>query len=173
MTTMTKETALALYFNTIGLGYAVFEGITVPVDWRVRKAKDRQDTSFGHQIFELLERFDPTMIVVRKCLRKEAWPCSDRTRKRTRQVKALAKRRNIPVFAYSRDDIRACFSRYGAISKDEIARAIGEIVPDFAHLVPPMRRLWDNEQYAMAFFDAISLIITFYGSERLDKKYLF
>lgn len=173
MTTFTKETVLALYFNTIGFGYAVFEGITVPVDWRVRKAKDKHDTDFKSQIFELLERFDPTMIVVRKCLKQEAWPCSDRTKRRTRQVKALARRCKIPVHEYSRDDIRACFSRYGATSKDEIARAIGEIVPEFAHRVPPMRRLWDNEHYAMSVFDAVSLIITFYWSERLDKKHLF
>jgi hypothetical protein len=169
---LSKETVLALYFNTIGFGYAVFEGITLPVDWQVRRAKDSQDSRFGSQVRELLEQFDPTVIVIRKCLGKEQWPCSDRTKQRIRQVKALAKRRSIQVCDYSRADIRQCFLRYGATNKDEIARAIGEIVPDFHHLVPPIRRFWENEQYVMGVFDAISLIITFYWAERLDRKHL-
>jgi hypothetical protein len=167
-----RETVLALYFSTIGFGYAVFEGITFPVDWKVRRAKDKYDTGFSQQVRELLDQFDPAVIVVRKCLSSEQWPCSDRTRQRVRKVKALAKRRRIQVHDYSRADIRQCFSRYGATNKDEIARAIGEIVPDFQHLVPPMRRYWENEQYVMSVFDAISLVITFYWAERLDRKLL-
>ena len=167
-----RESVLALYFNTIGFGYAVFEGITLPVDWQVRRAKDSQDTGLSQQLRELLDQFDPTVIVIRKCLSNEQWPCSDRTRQRIRRVKALAKRRRIRVCDYSRADIRHCFSRYGATSKDEIARAIGEIVPDFQHLIPPMRRYWENEQYVMGVFDAISLIITFYWVDQLDRKHL-
>lgn len=170
---LSKQTVLALYFNTVGFGYAVFEGINEPVDWKVRKAKDKCDTGFSKQVGELLDIFDPSVIVVRKCLTKEHWSCSERTKQRTKKVKALAKRKGIRIVDYSRADIRQCFSRYGATNKDEIARAIAEIVPDFEHLVPAMRLFWDKEAYLMGVFDAISLIITYYWAEVLDKKYLF
>ncbi|MEM8971889.1 MAG: hypothetical protein AAGD43_07510 [Pseudomonadota bacterium] len=167
-----KETVLGIHFNKIGFGYAVFEGISLPVDWHIKRAEDRHDGSFGKQIFELLDRYDPTVIVIRKCLRKEPWPCSDRTKRRTKKLEAIARRRKLPVFTYSRLDIRKCFSRYGATNKDEIARAIGELVPELQHRVPPMRRLWENESYLMGLFDAIALILTFYWSERLNQQHL-
>jgi hypothetical protein len=167
-----KETVLALYFNTIGFGYAVFEGISEPVDWKVRRATDKHDTGFSKQVRELLDLFDPSVVVVRKCLTKEQWACSDRTKQRTKKVKAMAKKKGVRVVDYSRVEIRQCFSRYGAVNKDEIARAIGQIVPDFEHLVPPMRACWDKEAYRMGVFDATSLIITYYWADQLDKRLL-
>ena len=43
-----------------------------------------RDRIVQQQVFERLERFDPTMTVVREYLSKEAWPCCEHTRKQTR-----------------------------------------------------------------------------------------
>ena len=60
----------------------------------------------------------------------------------------------------------AHFSKH-ARTKDEIARAIAKLLPEFAARVPPMRKLWMSEDYRMGLFDALSLVFTYYWREQL------
>jgi len=73
------------------------------------------------------------------------------------------------VHRYSRAHIRSCFAYYGATSKDEIAREIAKLLPEFERLAPRMRGPWRREHYSMVLFDALALITTYYANEHLGR----
>ena len=116
----------------------------------------------------LLHLFDPKRIVLQSCEGKLS-RCTGKIRKLTERIVKLAEKRNIRVLRYAREDIRACFAYYGARTKDEIARAIAKMLPEFEAHVPPMRKLWQSEAYRMPLFDALALMFTHYASERLAR----
>ncbi len=156
-------TILAIYPHTRGIAYAVFEGIYTAVDWGIKTAKQetKHATSLAH-VRQLLDWFHPQIILMQNCdcafLR-----CSKTVAAIIESITEAALCENIAVRLYTRVNIRECFCmHYGATTKHEIARAIGEVLPDFAPYVPSMRRLWESEKHQMAVFDAVSLIFTYY-----------
>ncbi len=166
-TNMREPLVLSIFFNTRGFGYAVFEGVVAPVDWGIKTVKDKND--YFEHVRLLLHLFEPSVIVVQDCTAKMA-RCTDAIQEVINRIAKLAKKKNIRVLRYSRADIRASFAYYGAFNKDEIARAIADVLPEFAPRVPPMRKLWKSEDYRMGLFDALSLTFTFYAKERLSPE---
>ena len=114
----------------------------------------------------LLHLLQPSVVVLQDCEGKLS-RCTNRIEKLINRISALARTKHIKVYRYSRADIRACFAYYGARTKDEIARAIAKLLPEFAARVPPMRKLWMSEDYRMGLFDALSLVFTYYANEQL------
>ncbi len=86
----------------------------------------------------LLPLFNPAVVVVQDCAGKLS-RCTEFIRKLVNKVAARAKKKGIRVHRYSCADIRSCFAYYGAQSKDEIAREIAKLLPEFERLVPRMR----------------------------------
>lgn len=109
--------------------------------------------------------FQPSVLVLQDCSGQLSH-CSDRVRKQIRALIETVEAKGIRVRFYSRADVRACFSYYGAVSKDEIARELAKLMPEFAPKVPPMRRLWMPEHYQMSLFDALALMHTHYAACR-------
>lgn len=161
---ITEPLVISFFFNTNGIGYALFEGVVAPVDWGIKEIKRTQD--YFEQVRILLHLFDPAVVVLQDCAGQLS-RCSDSIRKLTNQVAALAKKKGIRVCRYSRADIRSCFAYYGAQSKDEIAREIAKFMPEFARFVPRMRGIWRREHYRMVLFDALALVTTYYANEHL------
>ncbi|MCP1751957.1 hypothetical protein [Bradyrhizobium elkanii] len=52
-------------------------------------------------------------------------------------IRALAKDRDVPIFAYSRDQGRAAFESYGCPNKQSLAELIAKHIPAFEQYVPP------------------------------------
>ncbi len=157
---------MAIFPNTRGFGYAVFEGIFMPVDWGMKDARDDKNARCLKEIKLLIQFFRPSIIVLQDCTVPLS-RCSKRIASLIRSITELALNEDVVVKLYSRRDIRTCFANYGARSKDEIARAIAKIMPEFAPRVPPMRRLWMSEDYRMGMFDAVALAFTYYHREQL------
>ena len=155
---------LSFFFNTNGFGYAVFEGVVAPVDWGIKEVEKKAD--YYEQARLILHLFDPTVIVLQDCAGALS-RCTDFIRRLVAKVAALAKKKGIRVVRYSRADIRTCFAYYGARSKDEIAREIAKLLPEFERLVPRMRGAWRREHYRMVLFDALALATTYYANELL------
>ena len=58
---------------------------------------------------------------------------------------------------------------HGTRTRDEIARAIAKMLPEFEALMRPMRKVWQSEAYRMPMFDALSLMFTYYANEHLAR----
>lgn len=155
---------LSLYLNTRGISFALFEGVAVPVDWGIKTLKSKQD--YVEQARLLLHLFDPKVLVLQDCGGKLS-RCTKLIEKLIGEIAALAKKKGMRVFFYSRDEVRSCFAYYGAQTKDEIAREIAKLLPEFERFVPPMRGIWRSEAYRMRLFDALALVITYYANELL------
>jgi len=156
---------LSIIFNTRGFAYAVFEGVLAPVDWGIKRIKDKGE--YSEQVRLLLHLFEPSVIVLQDC-GGQLSRCTKVINKLIDRIAKLAEKKRIRVLRYSRSDIRACFVYYGARNKDEIARAIAKLLPEFAPRVPPMRKIWMSEDYRMGLFDALSLILAYYSAEHLS-----
>lgn len=160
---------LALYFNSRGFGYALFEGIMDPVDWGIKTRSGAAVATTVEQVRLLLHLFQPSVVVLQQC-NASLMHCSERVKEQIAQVVALAGSKRIKVRQYSRVDIRACFLYDGARTKDEIARAIAKRLPEFQSRVPPMRKPWMREDYHMGLFDAIALVFTYYSKEHVGRS---
>lgn len=163
-TKIREPLVLSFFFNTNGLGYAVFEGVVTPVDWGIKEIKAKKD--YFEQARLILHLFDPAVLVLQDCGGKLS-RCTEHIRNLIAKVTALAEEKDIRVLRYSRDDIRSCFAYYGARSKDEIAREIAKLLPEFARFVPRIRGAWRREHYRMVLFDALALMTTYYEKEHL------
>ena len=156
---------LAIYFNARGFGYALFEGMLIPVDWGIKTVKGANTLECIKKAHVVLHMFQPSVLLLQDCDSKQS-RCSERVREQIQALIKIAKKKGIKIRLYSRTDVRACFSYYGAVSKDEIAREVAKLMPEFAPKVPPMRRLWMPEHYQMPLFDALALVQTHYAAHR-------
>lgn len=155
---------LSFAFNTRGFGYALFEGINEPVDWGT---KAKKKTSFYEEARVLIHLFEPSVVVLPDAGSTHAWPAKG-IKRQIKLIAAFAERREIEVLHYTRRDIRRHFAHYGAKNKDEIAREIGKLMPEFAPRIPPMRKPWQGEHRRMTLFDSLALMVTYYATERLN-----
>src|SRR5215472_9824103 len=94
---------LAVYLNTRGFAFVVFEGQLVPVDWSVRELRGpRKHAQCLVRIVAILDQYLPQVLVLQDT-------SSQGTRRVRRIVKlndavaALATARGLPVYVYSRE----------------------------------------------------------------------
>lgn len=157
---------LAIYLNKRGFGFAVFEGVAAPVDWGRKTRRREQEVSCLEKARILIDRYKPSVIVLRDCadVLSDKPTCAQTL---TRGIIELAEDRNITLNFFSRADIDACFKPYGANNKDDVARVIAKMLPEFEQSLPPKRRTWQGEANGMGLFDALALVFTCYASEHV------
>ena len=79
-----------------------------------------------------------------------------------------AKRRDIEVVRIARREVHDVWAARGLTTKEAVAAAIAEVLPDLAHLVPPKRKTGWNEVERVNLFDAASLVLHY--DERLPDE---
>ena len=158
------EWVLSIYATARGFGFVLFEG-TQPFDWGIKEVRgeDRNESCLQN-IAGLLEQYEPQALVLRG-ISDTATRRAKRIRKLNAAMEALAEARGIPVFVYSRVQIRQCFGHLGSATKHAIAEAIATHIPAFERYLPPVRTAWMNEDARMALFDAVSLALVFFQIE--------
>ena len=161
-TTQRYKRVLAIYPNAYGAAFVVFEGSLSPIDWGVIEVRGRDRNSRCLQIINrIVERHQPDVFVLRD-------PSSAGTHRSRRVAKLnaaivnLAELNDIPIYTYSRTDVRNAFAYLGLANKHAIAEAIAKHIPAFERYVPPPRKLWRTEHFQMGLFDAAALALTFY-----------
>jgi hypothetical protein len=150
---------LAVYVNSRGFGFALFEGPLAPVDWGIVEVRgEDRERQCVRRVSNLFGRYEPAALVMRNT--------SDRIPRRIRAVNeafsVLAETQGIPIFAYSRAQVRTCFEHLGAPTKQYIAEVIAKHIPAFERYVPPTRKLWKSEDSRMGLFDAAALALAFF-----------
>jgi len=164
-----RERVLALAPTTRGIGFIVFEGPQLPLDWGMRFAKGDKNTQCVQRAAELFDRYKPDVIV----LENYSGPGSRRSKRvqtLIEDIAARAKERGVSSRRYARSEIRQCFATSGASNKQQIAEAVGTEYRQLRRFVPPRRKIWLPEHYRMAIFDAASLALTHYDCGAKEKR---
>jgi Holliday junction resolvasome RuvABC endonuclease subunit len=160
---------LAVYPNTRGFAFVLFEGHLSPIDWGVKEMRGRRKHSrCVASIDKILDRYEPDILVL-----QDTSPTGTRRARRVTNLNAavatLASGRAIPVYAYSREVVRSAFEDIGLPNKHSMAELIAKHIPAFERYVPPPRKPWMSEDARMGLFDAAALALVFFqkagGSE--------
>ena len=160
---------LAMYLNSRGFSFVLFEGTLSPYDWGMFECRGaRKDASCLRKMTELLGLYDIDVLVI-----QHTGP--DGTRRALRlsmlntALEAAAREHGVPVFKYSRDDVYLTFASAGFANKQSLAEVIAKHIPAFERHVPPPRKPWMSEDARMGLFDAAALALVFFQkANRLD-----
>ncbi len=153
---------LAVYLNTRGFAFVLFEGPLAPVDWSVREVRGpKKYARCLARIVGILDQYSPDVLVL-----QDTSPRGTRRVPRITELNAaiaeLAEVRGLPVHTFSRDKVREAFWHYGATTKQALAEIIAKHIPAFERYVPPPRKPWQSEDARMGIFDAAALALTFF-----------
>jgi Holliday junction resolvasome RuvABC endonuclease subunit len=160
---------LAIDPSTRGFGFAILEGPNRLIDWGVKETKiDKQRKSLN-LIEDLIERYQPSVIVVEDYAGKGSRRCR-RIERLINDISKLASKRKIRVRSFSRIKVKQAFSECGASNKQEIATAIASRFPELAPRLPRFRKPWMSEDYRMSIFDAVALALAFFILQRENGK---
>src|SRR5260370_42344152 len=101
---------LAVYPNTHGFAFVLFKDHLSPVDWGVKEIRGRRKHSRCiARITAILDRHQPDIMVL-----QDTSPTGTRRSRRVTNLNAavakLAAARAIPVYAYSREEVRSAFT---------------------------------------------------------------
>jgi Holliday junction resolvasome RuvABC endonuclease subunit len=160
---------LAVYSNTHGFAFVLFKAHLSPVDWGVKEMRGRRKHSrCVARITTILDRYQPDIMVL-----QDTSPTGTRRSRRVTNLNAalakLASNRAIPVYAYSREEVRSAFAEFGLPNKHSMAELIAKHIPALEHYLPPPRKAWMSEDARMGIFDAAALALVFFqkagGSE--------
>jgi hypothetical protein len=158
---------LAVYLNSRGCSFVLFEGTLSPHDWGIFECRGaKKDASCLRKMTELLDRYDVDALII-----QHTGP--DGTRRALRVstlntgLETAAREHGVPIFKYSRADVYLTFASAGFTNKQSLAEVIAEHIPAFEGYVPPPRKPWMSEDARMGLFDAAALALVFF--ERANK----
>src|SRR5487761_70224 len=161
----TRELVLAIYPTTRGFGFVLMTSPLAPVDWGTKEVRGgNKNAKCLAKVAALIEAHQPDAIA----LEDATAPGSRRSlriRRLSRAISSLAEDQAIDVHTYSRSAMRACFERFGARTRFEIATAIAKRVAAFERFLPPPRKLWMSEDVRMSIFNAAALAIAFFAAQ--------
>lgn len=150
---------LSIYPNKWGFGYVVLEQPQTLIDYAMVSVKPLTNAKLFIRFVKLVDYFKPVIILVRDC-DIGATRTSKRTQDLVEEITKYAKEQKLPVFHYSRHQVKDVFEQLHASSKYEISKKIVEALPELKLTVPKPRSAWSDEDYNMGIFDAIALAIT-------------
>jgi Holliday junction resolvasome RuvABC endonuclease subunit len=153
-------TVLALYPNARGIGYACLENQKKLVDSGVVQVYPISNGKILKRVVKFIAFYKPDLIVVQDCDGENS-RYSRRVGRLVDDIVKHSKEIKVPVYRYTREQIRDAFEVFGAKTKDEIAHQITVWFKQLKPLAPTLRKDdGDAEHYNMGIFDALSLAIT-------------
>jgi hypothetical protein len=157
---------VAFYPHARGFAYVVFERPLSPVDWGMSDVPAKQKARRClRRLSLLLDQYQPDALLIREV--------SNTHRMRSiagllAAIKDEASVRGLFTAAISRKQIRETFAYLGSPTRRAIAEAITKDIPIFASYAPPIRKIWNGEDRRMGLFDAVSLLLTYERTARID-----
>lgn len=152
---------LSIYPNKKGFSYSFFENKNLLI--RVGSHVDGKD-GFSSQIHELIEKFEPHLIVTED---QEHKSCkrSKKVVSKLKEISAIAKKHNLPIRLYTRLMVQGVFSCFEVNNKYEMAKYLSGKFPQLKHRMPPKPQIWEKEHYRMRWFDSIAFAFAYYYIE--------
>lgn len=157
------ELVLSIFSTSRGLAYTYFEAPLSPIDWGVKRIRQRDKNSRSLAIVErLCDGLRPDTIVVEECVLSRS-----RRSRRVRRLYALivlfAETKGINLAFYSRSTVKKTFRESGAITREQIAQVIASTVDAFAHRRPRRQRRGQVDDTRLALFEAAALALTHFA----------
>ena len=157
------ELVLSIFPTSRGLAYTLFEAPLTPIDWGLKRIRDKDKNARSLEIVErLCKALRPDTLVIEDCV-YSATRRSSRVKRLYTLIARFAEAENLTLACYSRAKVHATFREAGAVSRYEIAQAIASYIPAFSHRLPRVRKLWQAEDPRLALFDAAALALTHYA----------
>jgi hypothetical protein len=160
----------AIYPQSRGFAFVLFEGWLAPVDWGVYEARgaDKNGRCLS-RIASLLALHTPDVLVLQD-MSERGTHRARRIQQLNRHAAELADEHGMFVRTYSRAQVVEYFSEQGATTKQKIAERIAKHIPALNLYVPPARRPWMSENARMGIFDATALAWMFFHSVEGDQQ---
>src|SRR5262249_13903191 len=110
----------AIYLNSRGFGFALFEGPTAPLDWGTVeiRGKDKREKLLA-RVDAVFARYRPDFVVLQD-MSERGTHRPHRIRRLNETITKRAEGYNLPVRFFSRNDVRRCFAYVQTVSKDAI-----------------------------------------------------
>lgn len=158
-----QNTVLAIYPSSRGYAYVLFEDAQNLYDWGVKDIRKKNKNEAALEgISTLIERYLPGYIVIEDYTEKGS-SRSTRIRRLYRMISNIALKEGIEIKRIPREAIFECFASDDVKKKSDITRAIARELPELAHRLPPVRKIWMSEDPRQGLFDAAALGVTFYA----------
>lgn len=142
-----------------GIGFAIFEGPKIPIDWGVKGARIQKEETCQRHVESLISFYQPDILVLERF-------DDDTNRARVAalndKLSVLGSYTAVEVVRLHRDNIQAVFSEFGAKTKFGIAKTIAGWLPEMGLQMPRYRKPWMNEDHSMAMFEAAALALSYY-----------
>lgn len=159
---------MAVYPNTRGFAYVVFEGPTAPIDWGVSDIREKPRNGIClRRLSNLLKLHAPEMLILRGGFKRLA-ARGRRLQSLVDAIEALARSSSIATVQFTREHIRQTFAHLESPTRHAIVAEIARLIPDMEAYLPVARKLWQREDRRMGLFDAAALAVTFYQTSTLS-----
>src|SRR5439155_25682297 len=124
------DLVLAIYPQTRGFAFVLFEGWLAPVDWGVFEARGKdKNARCLTRIASLLAFHTPDVLVLQD-MSERGTRRAYRIRELNRQAAGLADQRGMLVRTYSRAHVVKYIEEQGVMTKQRIAETIARHIPD-------------------------------------------
>jgi hypothetical protein len=154
----------AIYPNTRGFAFVVFEGPFAPVDWGTTAARGFDKNQHCLKMAtRLFAHYSPELLLLQDTSTEEAHR-AERIRFLNNDLAVIANDEGVEVIRVTRAQVRRTFSYLDAPTKHQIATAIVRHIPAFERLLPRIRKPWMSEDARMGIFDATSLVFAYFQS---------
>lgn len=150
---------LAVSLGSSGLGFALFENPTKPVDWGVKNARMCKLTTFERHVESTISFYQPDALVIEH---PTDAPSRYTATKLYHNLVRLGDMRQLAVEEYTREDVKDVFAQYGPTTKFGITRTIATWLPQLKAQLPRYRHPWMSEDHIAPAFEAIALALTHY-----------
>lgn len=156
-----KNIVYAIYPNSTGFGFVYLENPRKLLDYGIVKVSPLSARKILERIKSSFDYFRPSIVII-----QDPDGIYARTGRRIRRliakIKLLAESEDLKVVQYSRDQIRAVFEQFGALTKYEIAKVLLTEFTELQRKEPRKRKTWESESHTMPLFDALSLGLTWF-----------
>jgi len=156
---------LAVYLNTRGFAFVIFESSLSPIDWGVKEIRgSRKHARSLAKVAAILDQYQPDVLVIQDTF-SQGTLRARRIMKLNTAIAELAESRRMALYMYSRADVWNAFKEVGVTNKHDLAMVVALHIPAFERFVPAPRKLWKSEDSRMGIFDAAALALTFFQDE--------
>ncbi|MBS1683985.1 MAG: hypothetical protein JSS76_04480 [Bacteroidetes bacterium] len=148
---------LALYPNSIGIGYICLQVPDKVFDFGVTTAKPISNSKLLRRAEKFMEYYKPKVILLKETVSSAR---SKRNDKLIEALTTLSGEMGLKVYRYTKQQIQDTFEVFGAKTKYEMVDKMVKMLPDLATRMPRPRQWYEKEDYNMVVFYAVSLAIT-------------
>jgi hypothetical protein len=164
------DLVLAIYLQSRGFAFVLFDGWLAPVDWGVYDARGAdKNARCLDRIDSLLALHTPDVLILQD-MSESGTRRAHRIRELNRDAAELADQRGMLVRTYSRAQVVEHFEELGAVTKQTIAETIAKHIPALSLYVPPARKPWMSEDARMGIFAAAALAWMYFQSINGDRQ---